>query len=108
MGKVGRGPHTTDHTTVKFIIVFPQLFRVMPNSHCGDVNGRGTVTAIFAVFRSILSTSFDSKRGYNSVLKSLFGKFTPTQTSPAKLRGRHDMKFSKDNKPRFMFGDFLS
>ena len=43
----------------------------------------------------------------NSLLKSLLSTFTDTTNSPAKQRGRYDMKFSRERKLNIIFGAFL-
>ena len=35
----------------------------------------------------------------NSVLKSLLSTFTRTQNAPAELRGKYQMKFSRESRP---------
>ena len=40
------------------------------------------------------------------MLKSLLSAFTQTQNVPTKLRGRYQMKFSRESQPLYVLGDF--
>ena len=76
------------------MLFYTQFIRRILKGHCHGVSSL-LLPPLFTVFGSILY-----------VLKSLLSPITETQNSPAKLRGRYDVKFSRERKSLFIFGSF--